>query len=367
MLGSYLREEFGRNLLTQIWPGWWPCRCSMRSSTASIHRRYNGAACSACAASWSKAMARPTASLSASRSSVPSTKRAAACCSTSPSGWRRQSRKSQRHDVIYSRIIGTGSYLPENVVTNADLASWSIRRTNGYSSAPASASATSPPTTRPPAIWRCEAAQRATRRGRHHGRPNRPDHRRHHDARHDLSEHRLHAAGQARHQGLPGLRRAGGLLRLRLCADIADQFIRTGSMSMRWWSAPKSFRAFSTGTTAAPACCSATAPARWCSAQRRARHPAGASACRRLPRRYPVGAGHGLRRQGQRRPVSADGRQRGVQVCGQGAGGSRAAKRSQPATCRQSDIDWLIPHQANIRIIEATAKKLGIDRWNGWS
>ena len=24
------------------------------------------------------------------------------------------------------------------------------------------------------------------------------------------------------------------------------------------------------------------------------------------------------------------------------------------------DVDWLIPHQANIRIIEATAKKLGI-------
>ncbi len=27
-----------------------------------------------------------------------------------------------------------------------------------------------------------------------------------------------------------------------------------------------------------------------------------------------------------------------------------------------SDVDWLIPHQANIRIIEATGKKLGVDR-----
>ena len=27
-----------------------------------------------------------------------------------------------------------------------------------------------------------------------------------------------------------------------------------------------------------------------------------------------------------------------------------------------SDLDWLIPHQANIRIIEATGKKLGVDR-----
>jgi 3-oxoacyl-[acyl-carrier-protein] synthase-3 len=27
-----------------------------------------------------------------------------------------------------------------------------------------------------------------------------------------------------------------------------------------------------------------------------------------------------------------------------------------------ADIDWLIPHQANLRILEATAKKLGIER-----
>jgi 3-oxoacyl-[acyl-carrier-protein] synthase-3 len=26
-----------------------------------------------------------------------------------------------------------------------------------------------------------------------------------------------------------------------------------------------------------------------------------------------------------------------------------------------ADIDWLIPHQANVRILDATAKKLGID------
>ncbi|ACJ20544.1 beta-ketoacyl-ACP synthase III [Coxiella burnetii] len=29
---------------------------------------------------------------------------------------------------------------------------------------------------------------------------------------------------------------------------------------------------------------------------------------------------------------------------------------------KQSDIDWLIPHQANLRIIEATAKRLGLPR-----
>jgi len=32
------------------------------------------------------------------------------------------------------------------------------------------------------------------------------------------------------------------------------------------------------------------------------------------------------------------------------------------ANIATSDIDWLIPHQANIRIIEATGKKLGVDR-----
>ncbi len=32
------------------------------------------------------------------------------------------------------------------------------------------------------------------------------------------------------------------------------------------------------------------------------------------------------------------------------------------ADMQTSEIDWLIPHQANIRIIEATGKKLGVDR-----
>ena len=32
------------------------------------------------------------------------------------------------------------------------------------------------------------------------------------------------------------------------------------------------------------------------------------------------------------------------------------------ANLATADVDWLIPHQANIRIIEATGKKLGIDR-----
>jgi 3-oxoacyl-[acyl-carrier-protein] synthase-3 len=32
------------------------------------------------------------------------------------------------------------------------------------------------------------------------------------------------------------------------------------------------------------------------------------------------------------------------------------------AGIRSSEVDWLIPHQANIRIIDATGRKLGVDR-----
>ncbi|PKO94255.1 MAG: 3-oxoacyl-ACP synthase [Betaproteobacteria bacterium HGW-Betaproteobacteria-10] len=34
----------------------------------------------------------------------------------------------------------------------------------------------------------------------------------------------------------------------------------------------------------------------------------------------------------------------------------------QTAGIKTGDVDWLIPHQANIRIIEATGKRLGVDR-----
>ena len=86
----------------------------------------------------------------------------------------------------------------------------------------------------------------------------------------------------------------------------------------RSWSAPKSTRASSTGTTAAPACCSATAPARSCSCRRDdARHPrrrtctptaaiATSSACRA---RCTTARSRGT-------PFAADGWQRGVQVRG---------------------------------------------------
>ena len=39
--------------------------------------------------------------------------------------------------------------------------------------------------------------------------------------------------------------------------------------------------------------------------------------------------------------------------------------RSPPTGTSASDLDWFVPHQANQRIIEASADKLGIDSRQG--
>jgi 3-oxoacyl-[acyl-carrier-protein] synthase-3 len=31
------------------------------------------------------------------------------------------------------------------------------------------------------------------------------------------------------------------------------------------------------------------------------------------------------------------------------------------AGCRAEDVAWIVPHQANLRILDATARKLGLD------
>ena len=63
--------------------------------------------------------------------------------------------------------------------------------------------------------------------------------------------------------------------------------------------------------------------------------------------------------------VRDDGRARGVQVRGEGAGRGGAAKRWRRTAMTGAAIDWLIPHQANIRIMDATAKKLGLPHGEG--
>ena len=93
----------------------------------------------------------------------------------------------------------------------------------------------------------------------------------------------------------------------------------------RWSSAPKSIRAFSTGTIAARACCSATAPARSCSCPRSA--PGILSAHLHADGRYRdilcVPGRCATARSTARRSCTMDG-QRGVQVRGEGAGRRRA-------------------------------------------
>src|SRR3546814_9774058 len=62
-----------------------------------------------------------------------------------------QSRKRSggcRIEMYRSLVTGCGAYLPAQIVTNADLASGSIPPTSGSVSAPASTTATSPPTAR---------------------------------------------------------------------------------------------------------------------------------------------------------------------------------------------------------------------------
>ena len=142
---------------------------------------------------------------------------------------------------------------------------------------------------------------------------------------------------------------------------IADLFMRSGNAATRWWSAPRSIRASSTGTTAALACCSATAPARWCSLRANSPgilatqlHADGSYAgILSVPGQVCGGSVRG-------QALRHDGRQRGVQVRGARArrGGRRKCCAATIST--RSAIDWLIPHQANIRIIEATARKLGL-------
>jgi hypothetical protein len=139
----------------------------------------------------------------------------------------------------YSRITGTGSYLPPRRCHQRRSGGRAGRRvasrpaTTGSSSAPASARATSPPPTcnsqrpgraRRPPRWQPRAASR-----RH-----RPDHRGHVHAGHGVPVHRLHPAAQAGHGGLPGVRRAGGVQRLRLRPHGGRRDDRPARPAGRW-------------------------------------------------------------------------------------------------------------------------------------
>jgi 3-oxoacyl-[acyl-carrier-protein] synthase-3 len=140
---------------------------------------------------------------------------------------------------------------------------------------------------------------------------------------------------------------------------VADAMIRTGSAHQaRWWSAPKCSRASSISTTAPPACCSATAPAPWCS--RRAKTPGIlASDLHADGKHVGILCVPGTCRAAMcwarrccrwtARPCSS-----WRSACSKSAARATLAKAGKT----EADIDWLIPHQANIRIMQGTAKKL---------
>ena len=129
---------------------------------------------------------------------------------------------------------------------------------------------------------------------------------------------------------------------------------------MRSSSARRSIRAFSTGTTADRACCSATAraPSCWC------------------PRRYRESAPRICTRTGAIATSSAF----RAPFAGGEVSGTPFVRMDGPAVFKfavgvmaevgaealkangvdASAVDWFIPHQANIRIMDASAKKLGV-------
>jgi 3-oxoacyl-[acyl-carrier-protein] synthase-3 len=115
----------------------------------------------------------------------------------------------------------------------------------------------------------------------------RPDHRRHVDAGFHLSQHRLPDSGQTGQQGAAAFDVQAVCAGFTYALGIAEKFIRSGSHKKALVIGAKSFRAFSTGATVAPACCSAMVPAQWCSKRRKAGNPGHCHACRWQPERHP--------------------------------------------------------------------------------
>ena len=178
-------------------------------------------------------------------------------------------RRDRRDPMQASRIAGTGRYLPADVLTNDELAQrvatsdeW-IRTRTGIRQRHIAA--------RGRADVRPGAARvaRGDRRGRH-----------------DAADIDLIIVATATPdmifpstacilqdklgvQRRRGVRRRRRVLGLRLRAGDGRQDGRAAApRATRWSSAPRSIRASSTGTTAAPACCSATARARSSSCRR---------------------------------------------------------------------------------------------------
>ena len=228
--------------------------------------------------------------------------------------------------LMRSRIVGTGSYLPERILTNRDL------RVDGGDHRRVDRLAHRHP--RAPHRRRGRDDERPGARGlpaRAGGRRAAPRRHRPHRARdlhagHGVPVERLPAAEEARASATAPpstCRRCARASSTRSPRPTSSS--APACTSARSSSARRCSRASSTGRTAAPACSSATAPAPWCSRPRdEPGHPLGAPARRRRLRRHPQHARPRRRRQGPGRPHAQDGRRRGVQARRARARGERA-------------------------------------------
>jgi 3-oxoacyl-[acyl-carrier-protein] synthase-3 len=212
-----------------------------------------------------------------------------------------------------------------------------------------------------------EAARRALEAAGCDAEDDRPDHRRHLDARHGVSLGGLHPAAQARHRtAAPRSTCRPVLLGFVYALTVADAMIRTGARRGARDRRGSVLAHPRLSRTAPPACCSATAPAPWCWKASDTRASSRASCtptasyvdilC--VPGTCLGGKVLGdplLKMDGPAVFKLAVKRAREGRALGAGKAGRTEA-----------DIDWLIPHQANIRIMQSTAKKLKLplERWS---
>ena len=142
--------------------------------------------------------------------------------------------------------------------------------------------------------------------------------------------------------------------------STANAYIKSGMAKRLWSSARKRSAASWIETTARPAFCSATAQARSCwvrpmkraSSTANSKPTATTSTCSTYPVKSPTdkfAARPTLRWMGRR-----------VQIRSQNARKNRR-RSHQRSRLYPDQIDWLVPHQANKRIIDSTAKHLGLD------
>ena len=367
MMGTFLREEFTRNLLTSA-------RRAVRLAgdrrvpRRVDPRRYNGATLLGLRGIVVKSHG------SADRLRVPprdraraSRRRATASCEriararsrSSPArgalhrgGVHEATRASSAPAATCRRAVVTNASSRRGVDTRDE---WIVRAHRHPRSA---TSPTSGSLERPRA--RGEPARRSQAAGTSAG-GHRSDHRRHLDAR-----TMVFPSTACLLQAKLGVKRGARRSTCRRCAaasstrwPTADSFMQVGREPQRAGGRRRGVLAHPRlERPRAPACCSATAPARWCST--RGRSPACIASVLHADGSQAgilVGAGQRVRRRGSSAARSC--RWTGRRCSSSRCGCSRRSARETlaAAACSIADIDWLIPHQANVRILDATAQE----------